>query len=421
MQKPFYLYRKLAQDSIVNELAPYAAGYDQRRPGASASRAIADLIDFAVRYGFAGNIWQAYLTFLLTQDENAFSLAAERAPSPSGTLWQLAQQDLAQIRALFCSEFMSLGAEASSLFLHFNSEGRGGALEDDRRAALIALQTALAEAKDDREFLEVICRFYGTEGVGLFALYRAFHLGKGEGGSVALVPITHTERVTFDDLIGYDLQKQQLIANTEDFLAGRPANHVLLYGDGGTGKSTSLKALLQTYAPKGLRMIEVYKSEFGLLNAATQLLGTRNYRFVITMDDLSFEEYEIEYKYLKSFIEGGLECQPENIKIYATSNRRHLIRETWNDKNDYDNDLHRSETTEEKLSLASRFGLAILYLSPSHQEFFDMVQILAERKGISLSQEELQARARRWEMQHSGSISGRIAQQFISSLLGEQH
>src|SRR5699024_3904267 len=162
----------------------------------------------------------------------------------------------------------------------------------------------------------------------------------------------------------------------------------LLFGDAGTGKSTSIKAILNQYYEEGLRMIEVYKHQFQDLNDIIAQIKNRNYRFIIYMDDLSFEEFEIEYKYLKAVIEGGLEKKPDNILIYATSNRRHLIRENFSDKEETTEDMHTSDTVQEKLSLVYRFGVSIYFGSPSKKEFQNIVKVLAERQGIDMPQEE---------------------------------
>ncbi|MBR3457914.1 MAG: ATP-binding protein, partial [Selenomonadaceae bacterium] len=240
-------------------------------------------------------------------------------------------------------------------------------------------------------------------------------------GSGLLEPITTTGDMRLSDIIGYESQKARLRENTEAFVSGRRANNVLLYGDAGTGKSTSIKAILNEFYDRGLRMIEIYKHEFQHLSRIIAEIKNRNYRFIIYMDDLSFEEFEIEYKYLKAVIEGGLEVKPDNVLIYATSNRRHLIRETWKDRPDaFEEDMHQNDTVQEKLSLAERFGLSIGYFRPDQAGYFDIVKSLARRHPeIRLTDEELEAGARRWEMGHSG-ISGRTAQQYINSLLGKQ-
>ena len=257
--------------------------------------------------------------------------------------------------------------------------------------------------------------------MGLFGLNRAFRI-QNRGSGVEFLPINNTDKVMLRDMIGYDLQKQQLIENTEAFLRGKPANNVLLYGDAGTGKSSSVKALINEYCDSGLRMIEIYKHQFQNLSTVIAAVKSRNYRFIIYIDDLSFEENEVEYKFLKAVIEGGVESRPDNVLIYATSNRRHLIRETWKDRGDmeFENDIHRSDTMEEKLSLAARFGVAINYNAPNRQQYHEIVKGLAQRQlQTDLSEEELLLLANRWEIRHGG-ISGRTAQQFIHYLAGKE-
>ena len=217
--------------------------------------------------------------------------------------------------------------------------------------------------------------------------------------------------------MGYESAKKKLVDNTEAFVKGRRANNCLLFGDAGTGKSSSIKAILNKYYDQGLRMIEVYKHQFQDLNDVIAQIKNRNYKFIIYMDDLSFEEFEIEYKYLKAVIEGGLERKPDNVLIYATSNRRHLIRESFRDKEERDEELHTNDTVQEKLSLVARFGVTIYFGKPAKKEFQEIVRQLAKRNGIEMDEEQLLLEANRWELNHGG-MSGRTAQQFIDYLLG---
>ena len=217
--------------------------------------------------------------------------------------------------------------------------------------------------------------------------------------------------------MGYEIAKKKLIDNTEAFVQGRKANNCLLYGDAGTGKSSSIKGILNKYYDQGLRIIEVYKHQFQDLNELIAQIKNRNYRFIIYMDDLSFEEFETEYKYLKAVIEGGLEKKPDNILIYATSNRRHLIKETYGDKEGIREDMHTSDTVQEKLSLVYRFGVTIYFGAPDKKQFQNIVTTLAERYGVRMPEEELLLEANKWELNHGG-LSGRTAQQFIDYLLG---
>ena len=234
-----------------------------------------------------------------------------------------------------------------------------------------------------------------------------------------IFPIINIEHIHLDDIVGYQLQKQKLIENTEAFLNGRAANNVLLFGDSGTGKSSCIKAVLNEYYDRGLRIIEVYKHQFKALSKVQEQIKDRNYKFIIYMDDLSFEESELEYKYLKAIIEGGLGKKPGNVLIYATSNRRHLIREKFSDKRELDDDLHNNDTVQEKLSLVARFGVTVYFGSPDRKEFQEIVRALAARYDLNMPLEELYAKANVWELNHGG-LSGRTASQFITHLLGRE-
>ena len=260
--------------------------------------------------------------------------------------------------------------------------------------------------------------FYKDFGVGKFGLHKAFRVEHGEQGA-QIIPITNIAHVYLEDLVGYEIPKQKLIENTEAFVNGKKANNCLLFGDAGTGKSSSIKGILNRYYDQGLRIIEIYKHQFQDLNDVIAQIKNRNYRFIIYMDDLSFEDFEIEYKYLKAVIEGGLEKKPENVLIYATSNRRHLVREKFSDKEDRREDLHSSDTVQEKLSLVARFGVSIFFCAPDKKEFENIVKTLAERYGITIPEEELLLEANKWELSHGG-LSGRTAQQFIDYLLGRE-
>ena len=280
------------------------------------------------------------------------------------------------------------------------------------------LAVKLAGDRTPEEMKDTLTEFYRDYGVGRFGLHKAFRVVRKKGGA-QIVPIQNIAHVHLDDLVGYEIAKKKLIENTEAFVEGRKANNCLLFGDAGTGKSSSIKAIANEYYDAGLRIIEVYKHQFQDLNDVITQIKNRNYRFIIYMDDLSFEDFETEYKYLKAVIEGGLEKKPENVLIYATSNRRHIIREKFSDKEDRRDDLHSSDTVQEKLSLASRFGVTIFFASPDKKEFQNIVRVLAGRYGIAMPQEELLLEANKWELSHGG-LSGRTAQQFIDYLLGKK-
>ncbi len=380
---------------------------------------INELVELGILYGFEGNLWHCFLTYSLVNNENAFSRSLEIGGSASGTISDLALKDFGVFKQLYDFDIdlidKALGIECLYHIADFKSPvGTRALLDADIISALMKLTENLSECDNAEEFYEYISNFYRTNGAGKFALYKAFKLGSSRH-TVDILPISVTENIYLNDLVGYEYQKKELIKNTEDFINGHKANNVLLYGDSGTGKSSSIKAILNEFSSRGLRMIEVYKHQFGSLQEVIQQLRNRNYKFIIYMDDLSFEDYETEYKYLKAIIEGGLEANPNNVLLYATSNRRHLIREKWSDKDDRDDDLHTNDTVQEKLSLAARFGLTILYISPNKKEFNNIVRVLAEKNNILIPEEELLLEANKWEMRHGG-LSGRTAQHFIAYL-----
>lgn len=380
------------------------------------------LVEMAASYGFSGNLWHDYLTFLLVNKENAFSTACEIVGPVEGSVNALAKHDFSIFKELFDFDLRRLEevypSLDSSLITDYRNVNEGSKVFNKRiRDRICSLAVRLGRAADVDEFAGDMVEFYREFGVGKLGLHKAFRVD-GTVTPARIVPITNIAHVQLEDLVGYETAKRKLIENTEAFVEGRPANNCLLFGDAGTGKSSSIKGILNRYYERGLRIIEVYKHQFKDLNDIIGQIKNRNYRFIIYMDDLSFEEFEIEYKYLKAVIEGGLERKPENILIYATSNRRHLVREQFSDKEGRREDLHASDTVQEKLSLVSRFGVTIFFCAPDKKEFQNIVRVLAARYGVTMPQEELLLEANRWELQHGG-LSGRTAQQFIDYLRGK--
>ena len=381
------------------------------------------ILEVATDYGFDKNLWHNYLTFYLITNENPFSLTCEKVGANDGSVNEFAKNDFKVFMNLFNYDFRpieaALGINCFSLISDYKAIVKKELMYNKNVSEKVqALSLKLETAKDENEFFNYVTDFYKAYGVGMFGLNKAFRVIGGDNG-VTFTPINNMDKVMLDDLIGYEIQKKKLVENTEAFVQGRKANNTLLFGDSGTGKSTSIKAIVNEYYDQGLRMIEIYKHQFKDLSNVIASIKNRNYKFIIYMDDLSFEEFEIEYKFLKAVIEGGVETKPDNILIYATSNRRHLIKETWNDRNDMEsnNGLHRSDTIEEKLSLVNRFGCQISYSKPSQKEFFDIVIGLARKNNVKMTDEELMAEANKWELSHGG-ISGRTAQQFINYCLG---
>ena len=382
------------------------------------------LLELSVSHGFEGNLWHTYLTFLLVNDENAYSTSCEIVGEVDGSINQIALHDFAIFKELFDYDFTELEkrleAECIQVLMDYKNVTGGGKVFNRRvKDRICDLSRKLGSAADAAEFKKAMTQFYREFGVGKLGLHKAFRVEHPEQCDVEIVPITNIAHVHLDDLVGYEIAKKKLIDNTKAFVEGKKANNCLLYGDAGTGKSSSIKAILNQYYDQGLRMIEVYKHQFQDLNDVIAQIKNRNYKFIIYMDDLSFEEFEIEYKYLKAVIEGGLEKKPKNVLIYATSNRRHLIRETFRDKADRDEDLHTNDTVQEKLSLVARFGVTIYFGSPNKKEFQEIVRSLAEKNGINMPEEQLLLEANKWELSHGG-LSGRTAQQFIDYLAGQE-
>jgi len=425
------LYSNLGQDSILLNMAEIFRDWEGKacdKPSLVRRiyTEVKHILDVATKYGFNTNLWQNYLTFVLLTNENSFSLTAERVGAGNGSVNHFAKADFKIFQNLFHYDFGPIEADLDidcfTTLTHYTALVK----QEKNYYRSVSekvqdLSAKIAAAADENEIFDLVTGFYKAYGVGMFGLNRAFRI-RNTGSGVEFLPINNTDKVMLKDLIGYELQKQQLVENTEAFIHGIPANNALLYGDAGTGKSSSIKALINEYYDSGLRMIEIYKHQFQDLSAVIAAVKSRNYRFIIYIDDLSFEENEVEYKFLKAVIEGGVETRPDNILIYATSNRRHLIKETWSDRNDmeHQNDVHRSDTMEEKLSLAARFGCSINYNAPNRQLYHDIVKGLAERQlNLDMTEQELLLLANRWEIRHGG-ISGRTAQQFINYLAGKE-
>lgn len=423
------LYGDLDKDDILYQLGEIFRDFDSEEYSkAELTRRILNQIKkilvVSTDYGFDTNLWHNYLTFLLITNENPFSLTCEKVGANDGSVNSFAKNDCRAFMNLFNYDFSKIEKELEidcfTTITHYTSIVKKERMYNKNVSEKVQeLSRKLENSADEEEFFGYLTEFYKGYGVGMFGLNKAFRIKKGKyEGEVDFCPINNMDKVMLDDLIGYEIQKKKLVDNTEAFVEGREANNALLFGDSGTGKSTSIKAIVNEYYDKGLRMIEIYKHQFCDLSNVIAQIKNRNYRFIIYMDDLSFEEFEIEYKFLKAVIEGGVETKPDNVLIYATSNRRHLVKETWNDRDDMNQELHHSDTMEEKLSLVNRFGVTINYSKPSQKEYFNIVKELAKRyESITLTDEELCAEANKWELSHGG-ISGRTAQQFINYLAG---
>ncbi len=419
------LYTDFRDGEILNDMAwlmeVYEAAPERENARRVLYRNIHRLVELAGTYGFHGNLWHCYLTNLLVNNENSYSCGCEIRGEIQGTINDVALHDIAIFKELYDYDFAPMCEklcvpEFSMAENYIGSQAESKVYNARICARICELSEKLNQNHTPEEMKATLTEFYKEYGVGKFGLHKSFRIVHDEKG-VRIEPILNIAHVDLSDLVGYELPKKKLTDNTDAFVAGRRANNCLLFGDAGTGKSSCIKAIANQYYGRGLRIIEVYKHQFQDLNEVISQIKKRNYKFIIYMDDLSFEEFEIEYKYLKAVIEGGLEKKPENVLIYATSNRRHLIRESYGDKEEIRQDMHTGDTVQEKLSLVRRFGVTIYFGAPDKKQFQTIVQTLAERYGVDMPKEELLGEANKWELSHGG-LSGRSAQQFIDYILG---
>lgn len=363
------------------------------------------LIERAENLGLSGNLYRSYLIYLLAHESNLISTTLELNGGKIGeSLQNVFKHDVKILLPI-------LSGEITSEIKILNDYKPTVANNDESFNELLK---KLENLRGASEIADTFIDHWRRYGYGDIATYRAFRWDKN------IVGIRHFETIKLADLIGYAHQKELLTSNTTAFVSGKPANNVLLVGARGTGKSSGVKALVNEYYSQGLRLLQITKPQLKYLPEIMESLRQfMSKRFIIFMDDLSFEESETEYKYLKSAIEGGVESRPENVLIYATSNRRHLIRETWRDRSDEQEELYRDDSANETISLSDRFGLIIHYYAPTQAEYLEIIRSMLKRRGIELDSETLRIEGLRWEMSHSGR-NGRTAQQFVNHYLGQR-
>jgi predicted AAA+ superfamily ATPase len=359
--------------------------------------------------------WQSHLVGRILDDENPFSLGAEKGEVDSSVLGQ-ARRDLPTLREMFALDALSVLGRVESavpalagIWVPWTNPEPVG--DSPRRT----IARKLSAAEDWGACAELLAGHYARHGAGPYGRHRAFLWRGGR-----LLAVSRPDPVSLAELVAYEREREPLIRNTERFLAGLPAHHALLYGLPGTGKSSTVKAVMNEYADLGLRLVEVKKEDLAELQVVLEILGGRGRRFVLFVDDLSFEEHEVEYKALKALLEGSVEEPPENVRLYATSNRRNLIRETFSEReSSAGDDVHARDTMQEKLSLAARFGLRLTFPSPDQERYLEIVAGLARERRLAIPAENLRERALLWDRWHAGR-SGRTARQFVDELEAEE-
>jgi uncharacterized protein len=372
----------------------------------------------------AADAWQSHLIWRVVDGENPFSKAAARggAAGMPASLLDQARRDLRGLQWLY-----SLGADAfrdaaSALV----GEDLSDALAPWHALALPAtgddprtrLARRLSLALDWGAMADELAAHWHAHGLGLFGRVQAARWMAGEPGR--LEGISRLDPTRLADLLAYDFEREPLLRNTERFVSGLPAHHALLYGERGTGKSSTVKALVHSYGERGLRLVELARDDLAELSRVLAVLSALPQRFVLFVDDLSFEEHEVQYKALKAALEGTLESWPTNVILYVTTNRRHLIKERFSDRDSEPGDEVRPrDTMEEKLSLADRFGLLVTFPSPDQERYVRIALGLAKAHSIPLADAELRRRAIQWALWHNGR-SCRSARQFVDDLIAEQ-
>jgi predicted AAA+ superfamily ATPase len=382
-----------------------------------------------------GDAWQNHLLDRLLETETPFSRKAQRASLEQIGPSLLAQvrRDLGALQALFSLDAVRLAraaahaanAEPADSWVPWNgfaplTNGNGPAAP-----ASHALKERFAASDDWPSLIDALAEQYARIGAGPFGRFRAFRWVREDGtghqpGQIGrLVGVPAPDPIRLEQLVGYERERELVLQNTEQFLAGYPANSVLLYGDRGTGKSSTVKALLNEHAARGLRLVEVSRDDLGDFPWIIQQLRDRPERFILFVDDLSFDEGERDYRGLKAVLEGSVEARPSNVVLYATSNRRHLVQERWTDRETtLAAEVHGQDTMQEKLSLSDRFGIRVVFPSPDQRRYLAVVEALASQRGLTLDPNVLRRRGLQWAEWHNGR-SGRTARQFIDHLQGE--
>ena len=370
------IFRDLLQDPAIKDLSLALGDCVKGRQ----ERFLRRLASFEARIFEAGGDWSEYLFRRVSESENVCIRKCGNGPLNAALLGAL---------------------ETELAFLQRLSRLK---LENLPGAPLFMTGWLTSEWDIPAEYRERM-RQVGTVGYGPFARYKAFTVSDG-----ALSPVKHPDPQTLAQLPGYEREREKIVSNTEALLNGQPANNVLLYGDAGTGKSSTVKALVNEYAGRGLRLVEVKKNQLYELPGLMEILSDNPLKFLIFIDDLSFTVNDDNFAALKAILEGSAGGRAANAAVYATSNRRHLIKETFSDREG--DDIHASDTRQELMSLSARFGLTVTFAVPDRERYLYIVKKLAEQYGVDMGETELSVRAEAFAIR-AGGRSARVAKQFV--------
>jgi len=418
------IYRQLLNNKVVQKVQSLINNLsDNKQSKTELADCYCDicyhLIKHAEKEYMGGNLWENYIITLILEDKNVFSLACEKSgKNINRKIYDLAVHDIGILQKLYNLDLAKIdkktGTNNSAIIGNFAPSRVHSHFQQQYLTKIDDLKQVFSKNSSLPSIINRLADFYQEVGCGEMWKYPAFRWDKGLKG------IKDPDPIKLEDLVGYEYQKEILTNNTKAFVRGKKVNNILLYGEKGTGKSSSVKALLNKYAEQGLRMIEVSKNNLTEFTQIVRTVKDRGLRFIIFIDDLSFEDFEVEYKHIKASLEGSIEETPDNVVIYVTSNRRHLIRENWSDRQRTgEEEVYISESYQEKLSFVDRFGIILIYQSPNQAQYLQIVEELARKNGIAMPAEELKKKAIQWEMRYHGR-SGRTAQQFITWLLHDK-
>lgn len=421
------IYRNLISDSVIEKFYELVSYIAKKR--INISEFINKYNDFYFELTSSTNTsFRLYIIEKIIFDENIYSLSLDEnimevVKNDLGNLMKIADvrsEDLklAAIKYIIDSEEYLDDINSLPNWENINSQ-----IDDKNYPKNIRnLMKKFNEGSNWNQFVLELLEFHKDFGTGEFAKYKAFTWEEIEGKK-ALRGIKSPDPIELDDLIGYEIKRKTIIENTEYFLNGYPANNILLYGDRGTGKSSSVKALINKYYKDGLRIIEIPKEYLSDFPEIIRKLKERPQKFIIFIDDLTFEDGETGYTALKAVLEGSVESKPDNVVIYATSNRRHLVKEYFHERKglgstDLNEEIHASDSIQEKLSLSDRFGITVVFSSPNQEEYLEIIRGLVKNRGIIIDDTELKEKALEWERRHNGR-SARTAKQFVDHLEGK--
>lgn len=379
------IFRRLADDPVISRLSAVLAG---SKSAAAQVGAYASFV--SALYAHGGDL-TGYILDRVLADENIYVFKRARKEPVDEALAECVEKELAVLEAV-----SRLTPEAVRADI-----GYGGYLPG-WRVSHVDFVTAYMERM----------AHISTAGYGMYSRYHMFAVKDG-----AITPVGWPDPIRIADLKGYEMERREVVDNTLALLKGKPAANTLLYGDAGTGKSSTVKAIVNEYRDRGLRLIEITKKQFGLIPAIAEELSANPLRFILFIDDLSFKEEDDDFNALKAILEGSVTAKAPNLVIYATSNRRHLIKETFSDR--AGDDVHRNETIQELCSLSDRFGLSVSFYSPDKALYLQIVKELCGQYGIYMETPARDLAAERYAFQRGGR-SPRVARQFVEYLLSRE-